>query len=48
MKAGFGTWAEVCAFPDIERIELYLGSRQAEGWTIDWSIGEATPPRKEE
>ena len=47
VQQGFGTWAEVCSFSDDERIELYLASRQAEGWTIDWSTGEATPPPKE-
>lgn len=44
MRCNAGTWAEVCAMPDIERITLYYGCKMQDGWIVDWDTGELSPP----
>lgn len=44
MRCNAGTWADICAMPDIERIALYYGCKQHDGWTVNWDTGEITPP----
>ena len=46
MRDHAGTWAEVCAMPDIERVALYYACKIDDGWTVDWDTGDLTPPRR--